>query len=315
MNNLGVLYMSIKTKMRNFDFIRESLDFLKILHFPYQVCAPLFDLHHKYVIRHLDKWFHLAACCSRGNYIKNENKSERLDKNIWFFWWQGETSMPNIVRMCLKSVYKHASNHKVIFITKKNVKEYAKLPRYIYDLISSGNISLTNFSDILEFNLLRNYGGLWIDATVYCVNDLPSRCFNNLYTASGGYIKYHNNIAMGHWTGFLFGGDAQQPLFVYMNNFFKIYWKYNKYLFDYFLIDYALNYAYKHNIGKFRNYGQQILKSNPYIFRMQNYLNDQYNPILYNKFIRNAPLFKLTYKKKFKKNENTLYNVLLKKNI
>lgn len=308
----------MKIKIKNFDFIRESLDFLKILHVPHQICSPLFDLHHKYVIRRLSKWFILVYKYLKDSNVKylKENRKKRIHKNIWIFWWQGKYNMPNIVRMCLASVYKHSSDHRVVLITKKNVKDYAKLPEYIYTLVNNGNISLTNFSDILEYNLLRYYGGLWIDATVFCVSDLSSKYFGELYTASGGYMKYHSIVSLGKWTEFFFGGDINQPLFVFMDLFFKVYWKYHSSLIDYFLIDYALNYAYYYNIGEFRTYcnNNVCLRCKPDIYNMQKYLNKPYNSQVYHKFIKDSPWFKLTYKIDFKKNTNTLYNFLIHHN-
>ncbi len=55
----------------------------------------------------------------------------------------------------------------------------------------TGKISVQTFSDILRFNLLKNNGGMWIDATIFFVNnyDLIGRLgenqsFNTLEFAS-----------------------------------------------------------------------------------------------------------------------------------
>ena len=96
------------------------------------------------------------------------------DGPVWVFWWQGLESAPARVKACVDSIKRNAANRDVIVITKDNVSKYTDLPDYVFRKLAEGKITLTHFSDILRFNLLKLHGGLWMDATLYAVRPLDS---------------------------------------------------------------------------------------------------------------------------------------------
>lgn len=93
---------------------------------------------------------------------------------IWQLWWQGEESAPDIVRMCMESVRQHNLHRPVVVLTEKNLNEYVTLPDYILRKHAQGVISTTFLSDIIRLYLLAQYGGTWVDATIYMTGDMPS---------------------------------------------------------------------------------------------------------------------------------------------
>lgn len=96
------------------------------------------------------------------------------DGPIWVLWWQGLELAPVRVKACVDSIKRNAAGRDVIVITKDNVSEYTDLPDYAFRKLAEGEITLTHFSDILRFNLLKLHGGLWMDATLYVVRPLDS---------------------------------------------------------------------------------------------------------------------------------------------
>lgn len=48
--------------------------------------------------------------------------------------------------------------------------------------MEKGNISNTQFSDILRINLLARYGGYWIDATCLLTQSTPNGWISNHYS-------------------------------------------------------------------------------------------------------------------------------------
>lgn len=95
-------------------------------------------------------------------------------RTVWLFWWQGERSMPDIVKKCYESVKCNLKDWEIILLTENNYQEYAELPDYIVEKLQKGIITLTHFSDLLRLALLIRHGGLWIDATVLCTSgDIP----------------------------------------------------------------------------------------------------------------------------------------------
>lgn len=245
---------------------------------------------------------------------KDSQLSHHNSQIIWVFWWQGKLNMPLIVKKCYQSIVKHANGHKVILITKNNITKYSNMPQYIYTRLYDHDMTLTHFSDVLRFNLLKNYGGLWLDSTMYCSSDINDNCFTNIYT-SGGYPLNQTHNFTCKWTEFLIGGLSHSPIFEFINEFFNLYWQNHYRSIDYFQADYALRFLYLNNISHFKDYVDiDAPRNNPHLYYLLSNLNNAYNGRKYKAFMKDTNLFKLTYKKKFVRinhSDKTFYNELL----
>lgn len=157
---------------------------------------------------------------------------------IWVCWWQGERNMPTIVGKCFSQLKKHSNAHPVVLITKDNYKEYTQFPSNIIQLFNKGTISIQQFSDIMRMYLISHHGGIWIDATYWVTRDI------NIPTGYPFFsIKTGNNkepfVARGRWANNLLGGNQDSKFFNFMYEAFIEYWSKQKYIIDYFLIDYT----------------------------------------------------------------------------
>ena len=259
---------------------------------------------HRQIIKKITPILEEAYSNTLNNELVGNNTASQ---KIWIFWWQGSANMPLLVKKCYQSIKKNSGKKQVILITKDNIHKYSAIPSYIYEKVSKGEISLTHLSDILRFNLLSKTGGLWIDATVYVTSSLDVFDTKKLLTC-GGYSKDgYFNVSCGRWTGFFIGGPEKLELFNFMNNFFEIYWKYNDKLIDYFLIDYALNFAWNKNISNFRSSEKEYQNIAPRMFDLQKKLNDEFDQQYWDQLLKNTTIFKLSYKKKINLNDNNNY--------
>ena len=244
---------------------------------------------------------------------QDKSISNGNSKYIWVFWAQGYDSMPDLVLKCIETVKKNNGNAQVILLTAENFEKYATLPKWVVNKFRNGIISPMYFSDALRFNLLKNYGGLWLDATDFVIDEITDDYFSDLCTVSGLSDDEHFFIAEGRWHTALFGGAKNHPLFQFMDSFFSNYWKENDESVDYFMTDYALEYAYQNNIGNFREYiDLNKGKIDPQFVDLQPHLNDLFNSEQWNSYIKDTKIFKLTYKMKLKKSNDTFYNFLIK---
>lgn len=298
----------IKLKLFNKYFVKNLLELLskllQKLYFPKSLCIWINDYCHHYVKIHISSYLNKAY-----QYVKTSKNVHKTDPHvIWIFWWQGYNKMPLIVKKCFESVSRFRGNNKVILITKYNINNYIELPKYIIYEFYNKDISITHFSDIIRFNLLDNYGGLWIDSTIYCTSKIKYN--SNIYT-SGGYSNPYNLFVSSKWTEFLIGG-TDSKLFKFMNEFFRLYCFNNDTFIDYFLADYALEYAYDHNIGDFKNYVNKYAnKNNPNLYKLQEVMNNNFNLHTFYQIKKDTNLFKLTYKKKYNNNGKTFYSKLI----
>lgn len=232
-----------------------------------------------------------------------------VNNTIWIFWWQGEDSMPDIVKKCYNSVQRFCGNKKIVLITKDNIRDYTDISENIYLKLNSGVITFTHFSDILRANLLKNNGGLWMDATIYVTNSLDNIELKELlYRVSQSKDTF--NISFGRWTGFFMGGPSGMDIMSFMDRLYQCYWEEYDELIDYFLIDYALDYAWNKNLSEFKSLEYKYKNIDPHLFDMQKFLNSKYDEIFWNDLTRNTNLFKLSYKKKINEKDDNVYNHL-----
>lgn len=212
------------------------------------------------------------------------------DSPIWIFWWQGEKTMPPIVKSCYKSVHKYAEKHPVILITEDNINEYVDIPQYIYDKIKEKKMTLTHFSDILRENLLYKHGGIWMDATIYMTAPFSNELYKyEYYSVKGAFEEWE-------WTGF-FQACGKGNLFAKtVSHLFNCYWKEHDCLISYLLIDCLLAVARKHSPAI-----DQMIKNLPQkdsgIFLLNDqYLDKIYSEIEMNELCKKTNLHKLSYK-------------------
>lgn len=263
---------------------------------------------HQVIERKLQSLFASSLELSRGTVNRGLNNLGP----IWVFWWQGKNSMPKIVRQCYKSIQKNSGKRKVILVTKDNFLDYTDISSRIISLLESNRITFTHFSDILRFNLLKNNGGLWLDSTIFVNKPISNKYFQRLFTCSGYDDEDLFFVTKGKWCGFLIGGTKHSQLFEFMDIFFRRYWENNDKLIDYFLIDYALDFAWKHDISDFRKFTERhIHKDNPDLFTLAPLLNRKFDEKLWIEISKNTEMYKLSYKMRLSKDMNTFYNKII----
>lgn len=99
--------------------------------------------------------------------IASADKYEPADHKIFVYWGQGFDSAPELVKACYSQLTKNNSN--VISIDNSNVDKYIEIPDYIKH---NSHISMAHRSDVIRICLLARHGGVWIDATGYCIENL-----------------------------------------------------------------------------------------------------------------------------------------------
>jgi hypothetical protein len=110
-----------------------------------------------------------------------------IPKTIWIFWMQGFENAPFVVKICLESWQKYNSNWKVVKLDQENVHEYIS----DFELYRPDR-SVAAMSDVLRINLLNKFGGVWVDATLFCTKPLDS--WLEIYSRKNGFLATDNTI-------------------------------------------------------------------------------------------------------------------------
>ena len=312
-----------------------SVAFWSFLFPLYRIFGPLranFAIHkHKSILQYLYKRYIGIINQFTGRETKPESAIEP-GSTIWVCWWDGEEAMPDLVKTCYRSIRQYAGTHPVQLITKHNFSEYISIPEYILNKVNNGIMTVTHFSNILRANLLYEYGGIWIDATILILKEislenlpfytLKAPAKKSISVTLSGFSGLSNpsihfrNILMpeiSRWSGFLLAGAKHSPIFEYMRDILYAYWQDHDDQIDYLLFDYTIALGYD-NIPLMRKLFDDVQCSDTEKFELEKNLNTEFTDeclALYSL----TPFHKLTWKKEFnmytKENKLTIYGHLI----
>ncbi|WP_299251788.1 capsular polysaccharide synthesis protein [uncultured Cytophaga sp.] len=117
-------------------------------------------------------------------------------KIIWILWLQGEKNMPHVVKLCYNSWLEKNPDYNIILLDNISVHDYITLDKKI---IENNNITIQKLSNIIRLNLLETHGGVWIDATCYCNTPLSSWLENNMRTGFFAFSKPGPDRMISNW--------------------------------------------------------------------------------------------------------------------
>lgn len=190
-------------------------------------------------------------------------KEEKHKKNnhssyVWTMWLQGEQAAPEIVQFCLQSIKNHLNEDlNLVILDEKNIHQYITIPKIIQKKYQKGLISPAHYSDIIRSIILKEYGGLWLDSTIFVnaqiTKEYTNQDFNTIKNHSCDLLPF----CKYRWVYFLIGG-SNSLLFSYLYALLTAYWKKYDYAISYFLVDYFIEVA-----RRFDNRVAQLLEENP----------------------------------------------------
>ena len=284
---------------------------------------------HRSVVKYLSG--HYASIIDKFS-NKKETQAQHIegDSIIWVCWWDGIKAMPPIVNACYNSIVRHAGDHPVRLISKHTINDFVSIPEFIIEKVNAKIITLTHFSDIIRAAVLSEYGGIWLDATIFVLKNivLDNMPFFTLKTkqktlsishdrwqglcslSSNG--NYKTNTEINRWSGFILAGAKKSPLFEFMKEFFYAYWTKENNMIDYLLIDYAIALAYD-TMPEVKKMIDAVPCSEGDKFALEHSLNTEFSDELLDSFSR-MTFHKLSWKLHFdeytKNKKLTMYGYL-----
>lgn len=105
--------------------------------------------------------------------IRKMAKASRADKAgdmpyVFVYWAQGMEAAPPIVRACYERL-KRVPGIELRLITEATVPYWVDVPEHVEQRVPATKAA---FADWLRIALLKEYGGIWVDATCYVTGDL-----------------------------------------------------------------------------------------------------------------------------------------------
>ena len=238
----------------------------------------------------------------------------RKDSPVWICWFQGEDSMPPIVKVCYQSILKHAGSHPVHLITSENYKDYISFPSQIINNFEKGNITLTHLSDLLRFALLAEYGGLWMDSTLWVTGDISQYIDDKYLFSLKQSAKDDLYVSNYRWAGYCFGGGKYNIVLTNVRNLlYYYYWEHHS-KYNYFILDYIIDLVYN-EVPAAKAMIDAIPYNNPDVEKLYSCLNQKFNNLEYLHLCKHTAIHKLSWKGKLllkdQSNMPTYYSYLI----
>lgn len=140
------------------------------------------------------------------------------NKQIWMLWFQGKAAMPEIAQRCYTSWVEQNPDYKLTFLTDENLSDFIQIDKRI---AANKNISVQSYADLIRINLLRKYGGVWADATLFCTQPLSNWLDDY---ASSGFFAFANpgkDRLMSNW---FLAADADNYIINTYTDAFEQFW-------------------------------------------------------------------------------------------
>ncbi len=217
---------------------------------------------------------------------------ENSDK-VWVCWFQGMENAPTIVQRCFESLKENMPERDIMLLTANNMDEYAEFPDYIIDKWDDGQISNAHMADLLRLELLIRYGGMWVDATVFCSgSDIPDYFFNSdlfMFQCLKPGRDGHSHL-VSNW---LMSAKTNNKVLMAVQYLCYDYWKNNNSAIDYFFFHDFISIALEY----FEEEWKAIIpRDNATPHELQFHLFDTYDEGLWDAIKSQTPFHKLTYK-------------------
>lgn len=92
-----------------------------------------------------------------------------IPRLIWCLWFQGWDDAPPLVKACGASWRQCNPDWRIVYVSQANLGAFCDIAA---DEIYRKGLPSAALSDVIRTDLLHRYGGIWVDATTYCLRPL-----------------------------------------------------------------------------------------------------------------------------------------------
>ena len=114
---------------------------------------------------------HVGSLAATGSRSPGKIFDLRVEnRTIWTLWHQGFADAPPLVQACLESWRRFNPGWRVIALDRHSLPDYYDIAEVIDP--ARRDLDVIKMSNLTRLCLLWRYGGLWTDATVFCLRPL-----------------------------------------------------------------------------------------------------------------------------------------------
>lgn len=234
---------------------------------------------------------------------EKEEETTEFPKMIWTMWQQGEAQMPETVQASMKTIKDFAKRNDCEFylLTDENLADFINIPGDITEKYKKKELSAAHYSDIIRFNLLYQYGGIWMDATLfvspYATLEMFEGDFFSLNHPPIRSEQIERTVGDFKWAGFFLAGKKGKPYFKHIRDLYIYYvCKYPVFIhylmMDYFILsEYESNHEFKELVDRL-----PILAPAERVWFLRDHAHDLFDEKEWEEVLKTTPIMKTTYK-------------------
>ena len=234
---------------------------------------------------------------------ENREVLTEFPKIIWTMWQQGEAQMPETVKASMKTIKNFAKRNSCEFylLTDENLADFINIPIDITEKYKKKELSAAHYSDIIRFSLLYQYGGIWMDATLFVSPYATLEMFEgDFFTLNHPPLqpeKMERTVGDFKWAGFFLAGKKGKPYFKHIRDLYLYYVRKYPVFIHYLMMDYFILSEYQCN-PYFENLVDRlpILAPAERVWFLRDHAHDLFEEKEWEEVLKTTPILKTTYK-------------------
>ena len=234
---------------------------------------------------------------------EKEEETTEFPKIIWTMWQQGEEQMPETVKASMKTIKDFAKRNSCDFhlLTNDNLEHFVTIPKDITEKYKKNELTAAHYSDIIRFSLLYQYGGIWMDATLfvspYATVEMFEGDFFSLNHPPIHPDKMERTICDFKWSGYCLAGQKGKSYFKHIRDILIYYVRKYPIFLHYLMMDYFILSEYDSN-HEFKRLvdGLPILAPAERVLFFREYADKLFDENEWKDVLKTTPIMKTTYK-------------------
>ena len=235
--------------------------------------------------------------------MDEKEETTEFPKMIWTMWQQGEAQMPETVKASMKTIKDFAKRNGCDFhlLTNDNLEHFVNIPKDITEKYKKKELSAAHYSDIIRFILLYQYGGIWMDATLfvspYATLEMFEGDFFSLNHPPLDTNKMERAVCDYKWSGFFLAGQKGGPHFKHIRDLYIYYVRKYPIFIHYLMMDYFILSEYDSN-SEFRSLVDKlpILEPAERVWFLREHADKLFDEKEWEEVLKTTPILKTTYK-------------------
>ena len=211
--------------------------------------------------------------------------------------------MPETVKASMKTIKDFAKRNGCEFhlLTNDNLEHFVTIPSDIKEKYKKKELSAAHYSDIIRFSILYQYGGIWMDATLfvsrYATVEMFEGKFFSLNHPPLDTNKLERTICDYKWSGFFLVGQNGGSHFKHIRDLYIYYVRKYPIFIHYLMMDYFIisEYETNHEFRKLVN-DLPVLAPAERVWFLREHANDSFDEQEWEKLLKTTPIMKTTYK-------------------